>query len=383
MAQLVELALMLPLQIIDNTQSQKIKRALEDSIGASLSEKVLREMVNAAARNENIIKRPRLSSLNLLSKFVLGSYQPDNAVREALDRENYWYKYLEINKHLIPLKSLTTTVINREAGGHNDDTAGNASVTKDYAVQEDRRNESKKTDTGKDRSYEQKNFNRKNLEGALVGGFLVGIVNSLLIIFFPGLLSGYFVLDKSSLLKLIPLISAINITGGILFGLFCGIYGNPARLHSANQIISTKEKLLTIIISFFVFDILKQVASRGHNLGHPDFETISHYLAFVTGLIALLKILRTQPFLTMSHRVKLAMLVTLKTAVPMILVYLFFRFVITSSAWYDKIYPREGFVLFHFNYPHPERIILVLTIVFCSAFIFLSTRDFYLKAEKL
>ncbi|HUM45928.1 MAG TPA: hypothetical protein PLD84_03300 [Chitinophagales bacterium] len=385
MSQLVEKVLLLPLQPIEYPQAHRIKLAFEDSIGNSLSGKVLREMVNAAARNENTIKKPRLSTLNMIAKFVLGRYEPGNTLKEAQDQANYWYEYLNKYQHLIVLGSDSEFKNNEQSKDQVDKIQVIIedipfTEKKDVILLNDVQQEKKPEAPFRNVS----DLNRKLLEGCLIGGFLVGICNTLLVIFFPASLNGYPDVAKEDFIKLIPGISSSNIGAGILFGLVCGYFGRPPVSNLADQIVSRKEKIWIAVLSFLILVPFKQAASRGSGqlpapMGFPDFETISYYLTCTIGIICLLRILRSHDKISFLERVKYALSITLKIAVPLVLIYLIFHFVIAGSDFHLKTYPNEGLVLFKFQYSHPERIILVLTMAFSSVLILLSTRNFYLK----
>lgn len=382
--QLVEATLKLPLKPIENAEAIKIKRILEEHIGKSLSEKVIREMVNAAAAGTPNIRKSRAGTLNLLTKFVMGKYEPNNASKEAMDNHNYWDLFLEKNEHLIILNAGNGTDKKQANHPENltiDDTItsldGQASnhssmhtVTTHLLLQENK----------------QKILSIKLMEAGIAGGFIAGLVNALLVIVFPPLLNGYHNLPANDLITLIPRIAFSNIIGGTGVGLLLAYFGNPDKAKNALSGFSIGQIVFIAILLLSLLVVFKQSAARSAwttrgILEGSDFETVAYFFSMLTGVIYLLKVIRKNNSMGLIQSLTSTLLIVLNASIPLFLVFLYYRAIIFQGPYDLKSYPGNGLELFIFQYTHPERIILIISMTFTSVLIFLNVRSLFLNSS--
>jgi hypothetical protein len=380
--QLVEATLLLPLKYIENNEAMKIKRILEERLGKSLSEKVIREMVNAAAVGQSNIRKPRPGTLNLLAKFVLGKYELNNAAKEAMDNHNYWDIFLEKNEHLISLH-----VINGMAARQNNHVAELILADTIESTNGNRLKPSilpvnNRPDFDHDN---QKMHSRKLLESGLAAGFILGLVNTLIVIVSPQLLNGYSNISGNDLMKLIPRITFSNVLGGMCFGLLLSYFGIPSKEKRTRFGLAIGQTVAISIIILLLLVIFKQSAARSAFtsrgiLEGSDFETVAYFFSLLTGIILLLGAIRKNYHMNLSQILENTILIVLKSTLPLFLVFFFYQRIIAKSAYDLKSFPTNHLEIFIFQYSHPERILLIIAMAFSSVFIFLSVRNFYLRS---
>ncbi len=341
-------------------------------------------MVNAAAAGTPNIRKSRAGTLNLLAKFVLVKYEPNNASKEAMDNHNYWDLFLEKNEHLIILNAVNGT--DKKQVNHSEDITIGDTITSLNGQASNHSSMHTVTTHLLLQENKQKILSIKLMEAGIAGGFIAGLVNALLVIVFPPLLNGYHNLPANDLITLIPRIAFSNIIGGTGVGLLLAYFGNPDKAKNALSGFSIGQIVFIAILLLSLLVVFKQSAARSAwttrgILEGSDFETVAYFLSMLTGVIYLLKVIRKNNSMGLIQSLTSTLLIVLNATIPLFLVFLFYHTIIFQGPYDLKSYPGNGLELFIFQYTHPERIILIISMTFTSVLIFLNVRSLFLNSS--
>lgn len=326
-----------PMQLLSEKAAEDLVQIIEDTTGKSITGKTLQKFTRAAIVGSPETVNPKLYTLHCLAEFVMfgngstGKENPDYPHWYYYQRRFLEKEHMPTSSHSLESPAAKATVIL-------------APLSK-----------------------------RELIEYCITGGLIAGTINTLLVIFLPGILNGYHDLAGGNLVRLVPLITIGNIGGAIFFAAFCGFLACLPEGRINSPAISLREKMLIVIVSFVFIAFFKQMASRpnpitGRNWGYFDLETLSLISVSVIGIFCLVALLRKPGFYSLFELGKLSAIVAFKAIFPMIIIYFIFKFFIEGTQLHRMKFPSESVSIFNLHFPHPERILLILIMSFCAVF---------------
>lgn len=340
-----------PTIALSEKAANDLTQLIENEISRKITGKTLRAFTHAVLNNNFEDVNPKLYTLHCLAEFVITG---DASVKIQVKDYPYWYdyekKFFEVRKDLPwdnPNAEVNTTVPSQLA----------KSLVDDFHP-----------------AIVARTTQKELAHACLVGGFVAGMINSLLVILLPNMLSGYVGFDDQKLFQMVPLITIANLGGASVLGWLCGYIAGTAIDSSPTDRLTVKEIAFTAVSTLILIVFFKQLASRplsegGRLFGRIDFETVSWFLTAFVGITGLIKRLRVGFEYSIVQLTKQALLIVIKAMIPIMLIYFIFRFFVLPAGLSQTVWPSERIDIFKFNFPHPERILLVaimsLNSVFC------------------
>lgn len=389
--ELMNKVLLSSLQTIQRSQASVISDAVFKATGYKFSSKQLQKLINEVAQNQNLIVKPRPGTLNLLSRFVLDEYNEDNNYEASYlnDKMCFWIMYLEKNSHLI--LNQETIITGQQDVSNNLNQENYNEVTSMIHIN--------KLLPGKVNIKESKKvydmeviyvlgsveIKKIHIRASIFGGFAIGVMNAMFLIFSSNRISGYWNLESGVKMKLVPLITSVDIICGLSTGMFIyGIFGKPTFINVKPLIISKREKICITIIASVIMIIFRQLASRdliqyGIFDLQIDLETLSYCVVGSFAVIDTLKLMRSNYIIPRIVVIEETFITTIKISLIMIMIYFIYHFVVEPSKLHNYNFPLHSFIYMKFDLPHPERMILVCFIVFFNMLTVLGLRNQFFK----
>lgn len=335
--------------LISEKAADDIAQVIEDETGKSITGKTIQKFTNAVLENDFKKINPKLYTLHCLAEYVM---KENGSTGKESETYPHWYYYEK--KHFTSKESSSTS-----------SPAAPLPLIKDPVSISD-----------------IPSLARRDLaQACMVGGLIAGTVNALLVILAPKMLSGYFNYPDDLLFQMIPLICIANIGGATILGWFCGYMAwKPDLVNSASKI-KGKEKLIIAVVVLVAIIFFKQMASRprtteGGNWGSIDFETLAYYFVALIGIVNLILSIRIFKLQTFGGILKSTGVTVVKAIIPLLFAYCIFKFLIENTRLHFISIPSDALPIFHLNYSHPERILLVIMMSFASVFCVLTARNF-------
>jgi len=387
-SELLNKVLLIPLREVQRSEAEIISKTLCKAIKSEFTSKQLQKLIKEVAQNEILITKPRPGTLNLLSQFVLGEYEIDSKTSYVNDERNFWIMYLRKYSHLI--RNQDDDII-QQTESYN---IGQDNYNKDRSLihirkllpEKVNKEESKKVyDMEMIYVFDSAEIKSIHKRSSIFGGFIIGIINALLLIFAPDNISGYWNLKSGLKISLVPLITSMDILCGLLTGiLIYGIFGTPTFINIKPSVVSKREKVIITIIASTIMIFFRQLASRdlvqyGSFDLQVDLETISYCVVGSIGVIDTLKVMRSNYIVPRIVIVEETLITTIKISLVMIAIYFIYHFFIESTKLHNYELPSHSFIYLKLDFPQPVRIILVCFMMFFNMLTVLGVRNLYFR----